>query len=284
MLPCSHRGAGRTNLLPAGLRLRSLVTLAGRADRSKISNPMPTQIEWPEIALRLLLALAAGLLIGLNRSRHGHAAGLRTTMLVCLAATVAMLQVNVMLATGGRKADSFIMLDLMRLPLGILSGIGFIGAGAILRKGDLVQGVTTAATLWFVTVIGLCLGGGQIGLGLASFALALVILGGLPWFERRMSEQKLATLTVLAGATGPTEAEVRGQLQAGGFMVAGCAVTYADQARSRSLHYDVRWRARMNDTLTPPIIAQLAHQPGVQALQWRPSGAAVDLPGGDPSA
>ncbi len=49
----------------------------------------------------------------------------------------------------------------MRLPLGILSGIGFIGGGAILQRGDLVMGVTTAATLWFVTVMGLCFGAGS---------------------------------------------------------------------------------------------------------------------------
>jgi len=55
------------------------------------------------------------------------------------------------------------VMDLMRLPLGILTGVGFIGGGAIFKKGDLVTGVTTAATLWMVTVIGLCLGGGQLG-------------------------------------------------------------------------------------------------------------------------
>jgi putative Mg2+ transporter-C (MgtC) family protein len=58
------------------------------------------------------------------------------------------------------------MNDLMRLPLGILIGVGFIGGGAILRRDDIVVGVTTAATLWLVTVIGLCLGGGQLALGL----------------------------------------------------------------------------------------------------------------------
>jgi putative Mg2+ transporter-C (MgtC) family protein len=63
----------------------------------------------------------------------------------------------------------------MRLPLGILSGVGFIGAGTILRRGNKVEGVTTAATLWFVTVIGLCFGGGQYLLGLGSTALALVV-------------------------------------------------------------------------------------------------------------
>ena len=64
----------------------------------------------------------------------------------------------------GKAPDSFVVLDLMRLPLGILTGVGFIGGG-ILKRGDSIQGVTTAATLWFVTVIGLCFGGGQNELG-----------------------------------------------------------------------------------------------------------------------
>ena len=67
--------------------------------------------------------------------------------------------------TTGKPTDSFVTLDLMRLPLGILTGMGFIGAGAILKKGDIVLGVTTATTLWFVTVLGLCFGGGQWILG-----------------------------------------------------------------------------------------------------------------------
>jgi putative Mg2+ transporter-C (MgtC) family protein len=83
--------------------------------------------------------------------------------LVCLAAAIAMIQTNLLLAVKGRTADSFVMLDLMRLPLGILTGMGFIGGGAILRRESLVLGVTTAATLWFVTVIGLCFGVGRSG-------------------------------------------------------------------------------------------------------------------------
>ena len=238
---------------------------------------MSTDLAWPEIALRLALAFVAGLLIGLNRSEHGHPAGLRTMLLVCLAAAVAMLQVNVLLSTGGRKPDSFMMLDLMRLPLGILSGMGFIGAGAILRRGNMIQGVTTAATLWFVTVIGLCFGGGQIGLGLASLTLALFILWGLKWFEQRMREQKAATLTVIAGPNGPTEQEIRAQLEVAGFSVIGCAVTYTEQARRRRLHYAVQWHARPNETLSPPVVDRLAQQPGVQELEWRPNSMVGEL-------
>jgi putative Mg2+ transporter-C (MgtC) family protein len=126
---------------------------------------MPLHPTWQDIALRLILTMVAGALIGFNREVRGHAAGLRTTILVALAASVAMIQTNVLLSVGGKAADSFGVMDLMRLPLGILTGVGFIGGGAILKRGSLVTGVTTAATLWIVTAIGLCFGGGQLGLG-----------------------------------------------------------------------------------------------------------------------
>ena len=216
---------------------------------------MSIALEWPEIALRLALALAAGSLIGWNRSRFGHPAGLRTTVLSVLAAAVAMVQVNLLLDLGGRRSDSFVMLDLMRLPLGILSGIGFIGAGAIMRRGSMVQGITTAATLWFITVIGLCFGGGQIWLGVSSTALAFGTLKGLKWFEKRLREQKEGTFTVIVGQQGPAEEEIRAQVEAAGLHVSGCAVTYLDQARRRRFHYVVKWWARSDETRTPEILS-----------------------------
>src|SRR5262249_12866451 len=126
---------------------------------------MPLNLTLRDVILRIVCTLIAGAIMGYNRGEHGKAAGLRTTMLVCLAASLAMLQVNYLLPLAGRPAGSFIMNDLMRLPLGILTGVGFIGGGAILRRRDIVTGVTTAATLWYVTVLGLCFGGGQLILG-----------------------------------------------------------------------------------------------------------------------
>src|SRR6202044_1527568 len=114
---------------------------------------------------------------------------------VALAACVSMMQANLLMDSNGKPGDSYVVLDLMRLPLGILSGMGFIGAGAILRRGDMVLGVTTAATLWFVTVIGLCFGGGQIALGLAGLASGVAILAGLRHFERHMKQDQQGTLT-----------------------------------------------------------------------------------------
>ena len=126
---------------------------------------MPINLDWQHVLLRLLLTVTAGLVIGFNRGEHGRPAGMRTTLLVGLAASLSMIQANLLLNSVGKTQDSFVVLDLMRLPLGILSGMGFIGAGAILRKDNLVLGVTTAATLWFTTMMGLCFGGGQLGFG-----------------------------------------------------------------------------------------------------------------------
>lgn len=161
---------------------------------------MPLELTWKEIALRLLLTVIAGVLIGYDRSEHGKAAGMRTTLLVCLAASVAMIQVNLLLPMAGKSADSFVTNDLMRLPLGILTGVGFIGGGAILKKGDLVTGVTTAATLWVMTVIGLCLGGGQLILGITTTVLAVITLWALRWIDLVIPRAHRAKLTVTCPA------------------------------------------------------------------------------------
>lgn len=134
---------------------------------------MPLALGWTDIAVRLGLTMLAAAIIGINRGERGRAAGFRTTILVGLAASAAMIQTNVLLPMTGKTPESFAVMDLMRLPLGILTGVGFIGGGTILKKGDLVTGVTTAATLWLVTVIGLCLGGGQLLLG-----TTVTVLGG----------------------------------------------------------------------------------------------------------
>src|ERR1700675_3457283 len=160
---------------------------------------MPLNIGWGEIALRLALTVAAGILIGINRSEHGHAAGLRTTLLVCLAASLSMLQVNLLLPIAGKTSSSFAAMDLMRLPLGILSGMGFIGAGAIVRKDNFVHGLTTAATLWFVTGLGLCFGGGQLALGLVGLGLGVLVLEGLKRVENQWRKDRNASLRVVCG-------------------------------------------------------------------------------------
>lgn len=232
---------------------------------------MPVTLSWTDVALRLALACVVGGAIGFDRGEHGRPAGLRTTLLVCLAAAISMIQANLLMNTAGRPPDSFIMLDLMRLPLGILSGMGFIGAGAILRRDNIVLGVTTAATLWFVTVIGLCFGGGQIGLGVSALLLGWLILAGLKQVESWMHQDRRATLILTAVAQGPSDTIIRGKLAEQGYTVRGWAIDYFREPDRRKVRYDVQWRGSIDDCGPPAILDELAHYPGVLRLQWRPA-------------
>jgi len=229
---------------------------------------MSTNLDWREISLRLILTLFAGALIGLNRGEHGHPAGLRTTTLVCLAAALAMIQVNLLLAMQGRSPTSFVMLDLMRLPLGILSGMGFIGGGAILRKDDMIRGVTTAATLWFVTVMGLCFGGGQLILGVIAFLLGMTVLSVFKWAERHVPQDREACVKLEVGLDGPEDAEIISELREAGFTLAKWRVVYLDRAQRRELDCVVRWRSSAVDTVPPGIVERLAHRTGVLRAEW----------------
>jgi putative Mg2+ transporter-C (MgtC) family protein len=231
---------------------------------------MPLSIGWGEIALRLALTVFAGILIGINRSEHGHAAGLRTTLLVCLAASLSMLQVNLLLPMTGKTSSSFAVMDLMRLPLGILSGMGFIGAGAIVRKDNFVHGLTTAATLWFVTGLGLCFGGGQLALGLVGLALGVLVLEVFKRVEDRWRQDRHAVLSVIMGTNGPTEEELTSKLQAEGYVISPWGVVSFDQNRQRELRTEVRWRARPHETHSPAFLQEVVDHPGVLRLEWKP--------------
>ena len=187
---------------------------------------MPLTIDWHDIAARLFFTILAGALIGWNRGEQGHPAGMRTTLLICLAAAVAMIEANALLDTRNRPQDSFAVLDLARYPLGILSGIGFIGAGAILRRGDMVQGVTTAATLWFVTVVGLCFGGGQLGIGIIATIVGFLVLTLLKRVEDYLPIDRHATLDVTIDGDG-----VVLETLAAGFRERGCRVVQRASSR-----------------------------------------------------
>ena len=230
---------------------------------------MPIVLTWPEIATRLLCALVAGGLVGLNRSEHGRAAGIRTAMLVCLAACVAMLQVNLLLSLAGRPSDSFIMNDLMRLPLGILSGMGFIGAGAIVRRDNFVVGVTTAATMWFLTVLGLCFGGGQIALGATGAVLAIVILTGIKYLEDRMKQDHQGRLLVVTDGSGPEEEQILSLVRAEGFRASAFGYS-AGETEWQEWTCELRWHATLQDVTIPAFVRLLRTTRGVTRISWTP--------------
>jgi putative Mg2+ transporter-C (MgtC) family protein len=230
---------------------------------------MPVHIGWYEITLRLILTVVAGLLIGYNRTERGKAAGLRTTLLVCLAASFAMIQVNLLMPTAGRPPDSFVMNDLMRLPLGILTGVGFIGAGAIIRRDNIVVGVTTAATLWYVTVIGLCLGGGQIELGVAATVVGFLALWLLSWIESRLRRESRASLCVEFEGTSLSDSQIRRMLEAAGLGIARTNVTLSNAGKHRKVMFDLVEYRLPNAAENPSIIDAIAVQEGVVRVEWK---------------
>src|SRR3954465_16053839 len=136
---------------------------------------------------RLALAALFGSVIGLERERLLWAAGLRTHMLVCVGSCL------IMLVSAFGFADvlgtDHVVLDPSRIAAQVVSGIGFLGAGTILLRGEVVKGLTTAASLWGVAAIGLAIGSGLYVPALAATALIVGILAGVKPFEERWRDR-----------------------------------------------------------------------------------------------
>src|SRR2546426_1078103 len=188
---------------------------------------MPTDLDVPQIAARLGCALLAGILVGLERESHGRAAGLRTTILAWIASALAMILSEMLFARSNLfGANLNWRPDPARLAAGILTGIGFLGGGTILRHDNAIRGVTTAATLWFVTVLGLVFGGGQFLLGFVGLAIALVTLLLLTGFEKHIPSDRYAKLAVTMRFDAMTDADLRQQIESTGAVVKAMEFEY----------------------------------------------------------
>lgn len=203
---------------------------------------VPLYPTWGDIGLRLLLTVLAGAVVGVNRGVRGHAAGLRTTILVALAASVAMIQANILLPVGGKTGGSFGVMDLMRMPLGILTGVGFIGAGTILRRDDMITGVTTAATLWVTTVIGLCFGGGQLALGCCATALTVLTLWLLVALDVRIPRDHRAMVCLKAELASFSSTRLSELLAPFGCRATLRKQSVCEDPRQVRLCFEISWR------------------------------------------
>jgi putative Mg2+ transporter-C (MgtC) family protein len=130
----------------------------------------------------LLAGLCAGALIGYERSYHGRPAGFRTHSLVCMASSLLML-VTVYEAHWVRVASDSVRLDPTRMAQGIMTGIGFLGAGAIIKEGLTIRGLTTAASIWITAAIGVLAGIGFYFPLVVSVVLTLGVLSVFRWIE-----------------------------------------------------------------------------------------------------
>ncbi|MCX6095510.1 MAG: MgtC/SapB family protein [Candidatus Bipolaricaulota bacterium] len=137
---------------------------------------------------RVALAAALSAVVGLEREFHGRPAGLRTHLLVAVGSALVMVTfegATILVASNGGFANGA-QIDPGRLAAGIITGIGFLGAGTILRVGDWVRGLTTAASVWFVAAIGIVSGEGLYVLALGATAIGFLILTVVGRLEQRL--------------------------------------------------------------------------------------------------
>ena len=128
----------------------------------------------PEDLLKILLAIAVGGAIGLEREFRDKAAGFRTLIFICVGSTLFTLFSAKLAGTN----------DPTRIASGIVTGVGFLGAGVIMREGGRVIGLTTAAIIWLVAALGMGIAGGYYGLAIAVAGITVVVLLGFPLLER----------------------------------------------------------------------------------------------------
>lgn len=171
-----------------------------------------TLSDLPGFTLPLLAAVAAGGLIGFEREWRGRAAGFRTHILVCLASALLM---EAAVMQGAWRFTPLpgaeVVSDPARLAHGVLTGIGFLCAGVIFRSGFSIHGLTTAASLWVTSSIGLLFGAGLYGLGATGTVLTTVVLVGLRLVSERLPQTAVVDVRV-TWARGAVEVE--GQVEA----------------------------------------------------------------------
>ncbi|MFD1330707.1 MgtC/SapB family protein [Methylopila musalis] len=213
-----------------------------------------------ELVGRLAAAAAAGSIVGVERERLLWAAGLRTHMLVCVGACLAM----IVSAYGFEDLLSYpnVSLDPSRVAAQVVSGVSFLGAGTILLRGEVVRGLTTAASLWSVAAVGLAIGGGLYVPAIAAVALIVGILAGVKPLEERYRDRLAIKEVKLKAPSGALTIEVLNH-------VAGLRASRVRQFLVRP-HAEVGYEeitisfVRLSKTSVDEIADRLSEMDGVQ--------------------
>jgi putative Mg2+ transporter-C (MgtC) family protein len=222
-------------------------------------------LSWEEELLRVAVAAALGGAVGLERELREREAGFRTHMLVAVGSAlftlVSAYGFRDVLVNGG----SVVQADPTRIAAQIVTGIGFLGAGAIIRQGLSIRGLTTAATLWVVAAIGLAAGAGYYSAAVITTLLALFSLGPLRGvahvFTSRFRPETSRLLAQLPAGASPGELVT--ELERLGGRLQGLEISH--EADRRTVLLDVTLPPRAD---APSIIARLAEVEDVLEIRW----------------
>jgi len=220
-----------------------------------------------QMLLRLLAAVGAGACIGYERSFHGRPAGLRTHVLVCLASAVLMLvtvyEAHWVRASGEER------LDPTRMAQGIMTGIGFLGAGVIVKEGLNVRGLTTAASIWITAAIGVLAGVGLYVPMLFSVILTVAVLSVFRWIEMRVPTQAYYYFDVMYAREGNLSEEgIRELLGKLGFSIANLSYRLEGVAEERRLRH--KMTLQTTDRSAASRLARYLEE-NQTVLEFRPS-------------
>jgi putative Mg2+ transporter-C (MgtC) family protein len=225
------------------------------------------ELSWAEVVFRIALAAGLGGAIGLERELREREAGLRTHLLVSVGAAL-FTMVSAYAWTDWRfSTEEGLVFDPTRIAAQIVTGIGFLGAGAIIRQGLSVRGLTTAATLWVVAAIGMAAGVGYYEAALVTTALVLVTLWPLRILAYRLAARTRPEEGRLAVQlpSGVSAASVLAAVEGAGADVS--ALEFADEGDQRRV--DLRVRLESGRTAAE-LIDALTQAEDVRGARWNP--------------
>jgi putative Mg2+ transporter-C (MgtC) family protein len=211
--------------------------------------------------IRLCLAAVLAGAIGIERELREQEAGLRTHMLVCVGATMFMIVGVYAWSDYQLSNDIGVVVDPSRVASYVVSGIGFLGAGAIIRHGINVRGLTTAASLWVVAAIGVAVGAGMYGFAVATTALVLLALWPLAAVKRTLADKR--TTTKRLAVTLEPHASIVSTLAAveeGGYQIESVEVAEEEGARRLDVVVEIPADVRLG-----PLLDEVATLDGVRS-------------------
>ncbi|MBZ0139409.1 MAG: MgtC/SapB family protein [Pseudorhodoplanes sp.] len=229
--------------------------------------PAPEEIT---ILVRILAALAIGAMIGFERTFHGRPAGFRTHALVCVASALLMLVTVYQDRWMTHVPAEAIRTDPTRMAQGIMTGIGFLGAGVIFKEGLTVRGLTTAASIWTTSAIGILVGIGFYFAAALGAMAALAVLAVFRWIENRLPAEYYAHLIV----TFPrrkvmTEDKLRRLVGDRGFSIANLSSRLTNAGKDFEYRMMIKSRERL---ATEALSRQLRQSPEVIGFRISPTG------------
>jgi putative Mg2+ transporter-C (MgtC) family protein len=217
-----------------------------------------------EVLLRLLLAAFLGGLIGLEREVHGRPAGIRTYLLLCLGSALFMVlsaYLHVYFPAG--LPGLGLQVDPGRIAAQAVTGIGFLGAGVIIRYKDTIRGLTTAACVWVVCAIGLAVGAGFYFFSAAVAALTLLALVLLKVLEKHLRKDWFQNMVIVSEDTEGQLDRIRKTIEEHRYRVLGYALKKDVERRELEFTLDMRVRSVHPD---PQVLQEVFALPGVKRV------------------